>query len=192
ELMPDAGQKNHVLFLIASEQAATGAIADALKTAEAMTDDQKDSALEAVACAHARKGDLKAALELADQLKHQPLARAGALEEIALAQAKAGDKTAAAASLQEAQRLNDATLAGEDARSSARARTAIIRAQMGDLAGALESAAGLQVEEDKVHALQGIAVQQVKAGDLKSALKTIDGISAAERKAHALLAIAES
>jgi RNA polymerase sigma factor (sigma-70 family) len=192
DLLRDAGQKNHLLFLIAGEQAAAGAIAEALKTAEAMTDDQKDGALEAVACAYAGKGDVKAALQLAEQLKHQPLARAGALEEIARAQAKAGDKTGAAASLQEALRLDEATLAGEDARSSARARIAITRAQTGDFAGALETAAGLQVEEDKSQALQGIAVQQVKAMDLKSALKTIDGINNEQRKAHALMAVAET
>jgi RNA polymerase sigma factor (sigma-70 family) len=191
ELVPYARQKNHLLFLIASKQAEAGAIADALKTAEAMTDDQKDSALEAIACAHARKGDLKAALQIADQLKHQPLSRAGALEEIALAQAKAGDRAAAAASLQEALRLDETTLAEEDARSRARARIAIARAQIGDVAGALETAAALRVEDDKVQALQGIAVEQVKAGDLKSARKTIEGIKDPEQKVHAGMALAE-
>jgi RNA polymerase sigma factor (sigma-70 family) len=189
-LVGDERQKNHIRFLIVGEEAEAGEVAEAMKTAESITDDQKDSALAAVAGAQARKGDIKAALVLADQLKHQPLSRATALEAIALAQAKAGEKTAAATNLEEALRLEAATLAGEVARSRARARLAISQAQTGDLASALQTAAGLHVEEDKRQALQGIAVEQVNAGDLKSALKTIEGINGTEKKAHALLVVA--
>src|SRR5262249_7173687 len=52
--------------------------------------------------------------------------------------------------------------------------------------------ASLQIDDDKVHALQGIAVGQLRAGDVKGALKTIDGVKDEESKARALMALADA
>jgi RNA polymerase sigma factor (sigma-70 family) len=197
DLVKNADQKNHLLFLIAAKQAEIGDVEDALKTAETITDYSKDSALAIVAAAQAKAGDVKAALQTAERLRHQPLSRGSALEEIAVAQAKSGDKPAAASSLQEALKLEVATLAGEDSKNHARARLAILQAQIGDIPGALTSAAGLPVQTDaesadKVHALRGIALEQRKAGDLKGARRTIGSIEDKERQARALIALADS
>jgi RNA polymerase sigma factor (sigma-70 family) len=193
DVVENPNRKNHLRFLIACRQAESDDVAGALRTVAAMTDDQKDNALIAVAAAQARAGDVKAALQTADGLRHQPLARASALEEIALAQAKAGDRAAAGASLQEALRLHTATLAQEEDRRAARARVAVLQAQVGDVAAALASAAALPKEgdgEDREAALAGIAAEQARAGDLRGALRTLDGVTDPARKVSTLVDMA--
>jgi RNA polymerase sigma factor (sigma-70 family) len=189
DVIQDAWRKNHLLFLIATQQASGGDVAGALRTAEAISDDQKDGVLEAAARAQAGAGDLKAALQMADRLKHQPLSRAGALEAVALAQAKAGDR-AAGATLQEALRLQTATLAREGDRTAARASGAVLQARIGDVSGALACAAKLA--DGRAEALAGIAVERARAGDLPGALRTVDDLADPERKVAALTSIART
>jgi RNA polymerase sigma factor (sigma-70 family) len=194
-LLEQAAHKNHLLFLIACQQAQEGDLAGALRTAGAITDYQRDGALEAVARAQARAGDVKAAVRMAEGLKHQPLSRGGALEEIALAQAKAGDRAAAAESLREALRLQTSTLAREGDRNSARARVAVLQARIGDVPGALAGADALRTVRDggaaaRDEARRGIAVEQVRAGDLPGALRTIEGIPDLGTRPYALMSLA--
>src|SRR5262249_60061231 len=141
--------------------------------------------------------DLRAAAQTADALKHQPLARASALEEIALAQAQAGDRAAALKSLAEALRLNDATLADEPSKNQARAQIAVKRAKAGDIEGALPAAAGLRVDpksgyHDKGYALRHIAAEQAKRRDVSGALQTAQSIKDGRVRVEALTGIAEA
>lgn len=189
--------RNQFLFLLAQQQAEADDIPGARKTAAAITDDQKDGALDAVGRAEARAGDVDAAKKTADALKHQPLSRASVLAELALAQAKAGDRIAAAESLAEALRLNVTTLAEADSRNRARAENAVSLAKIGDIAGARKAAAGLDLNpesgrSDRVYALRLIAVEQVKQGDRPGAVKTLGDIPAVADRARAWLEIAEA
>ncbi|MDB5312427.1 MAG: tolB 1, partial [Gemmataceae bacterium] len=189
--------RNHLLFLLAAQQAEAGDILGARKTAAAITDDQKDGAIEAAGRAEARAGDVEASRETADALKHQPLSRAGVLEELALAQARKGDRAAAAASLREALRLNDATLADAKNRNGARAENAVRQARIGDVAGALRAAAALDFDTesgypDRAYALRHIAVEQAKQGDTPGSLKTLRDIPDDADRARALVGLAEA
>jgi RNA polymerase sigma factor (sigma-70 family) len=184
------GQKNQLLFLIAGKQAEGGDIAGALRTTDTITDYEKDNALASVACAQARAGDVKGALRTADSLKHQPLEWASALEAIAVAQAKAGDRATAAANLREALRLDVSTLAQEDDRNTARARVAAALAQVGDVRGALASAADLKEDAARNQVLGKIAAEQVRAGDPQAALRTVAEIADAEARIGALRKVA--
>jgi RNA polymerase sigma factor (sigma-70 family) len=183
--------REQVLFLVASQQASAGDLPGARKVLAAMTTDQKDSALAAIARAQARAGDVNAALETADRLRHQPLSRADALEAIALAQAKAGHRDAAARSLQEALQLEVATLAGDDQKDAARARGAVARARIGDVRGALDAAAALPGRDaDRDDVVRQIALEQARAGDTKAALQTLETIKDPARRARALTDLA--
>jgi RNA polymerase sigma factor (sigma-70 family) len=184
-----ASDRNHLLFFLASLQAEAGDIPGARKTAAAITDDQRDGAVEAVGRAEARAGDLAAAGRTADGLKHQPLSRAGVLGEIALAQAKAGDRKAATISLTESLRLNVATLADAGQREAARADAAVKQAQIGDVEGALHAAAGLDAE-NRPRVLGSIAVEQGRQGDLPAALKTLGDIPNGDDRVQGLLDLA--
>ena len=191
-----ASHRNHLLFLLAHEQAEAGDVTGARKTAAAITDDQRDSALAAVARAEARAGDAAAARRTTDGLRHQPLARATALEEVALAEARAGDKAAAAETLREVRRLYDATLADARNRNGARAGVAVLQARIGDIPGALRAAAGLESDKDsgypdRVTALWGIAAEQVRQGDTAGAMATVREIPDGADRVRALLGLAE-
>jgi RNA polymerase sigma factor (sigma-70 family) len=183
--------REQILFLVAAQQASDGDLPGARKVMAAMTTDQKDGALEAIAGAQAKAGDVKAALVTAEELRHQPLSRAGALKEIALAQAKAGDRAAAARSLQEALDLDVATLAGDDQKDAARARIAVLRARIGDVRGALQAAAALPGDDaEREDVVRQIALEQARAGDTRGALQTIDTIKDLARRAGALADLA--
>jgi RNA polymerase sigma factor (sigma-70 family) len=186
-----ASHRNHLLFLLAVMQAEAGDIPAARKTAAAITDDQRDGAVEAVGQAEARAGDVAAAVRTADSLKHQPLSRAGVLSEVALAQAKAGDRKAASASLAESLRLSVATLADAGQRDAARAEAAVRQARIGDVAGALRAAVALGVD-DRTRALGQIAVEQARQGDVPGAVKTLGEIRDADARTGALLDLARA
>jgi hypothetical protein len=130
-------------------------------------------------------------------LRHQPLSRAGVLEELALAQARKGDRAAAAESLREELRLYDATLADANNRNGARAEVAVKQARIGDVAGARKAAAALEFDKesgyaDRAYALRHIAVEQAKQGDTPGAIKTLRDIPAAADRARALVGLAEA
>jgi hypothetical protein len=183
--------REQILLLVAAQQASAGDLPGARKVLAAMTTDQKDDALAAIAGAQARAGDLKAALATADKLRHQPLSRASALEDIARAQAKAGDRDAAARSLQEALELDVATLAEEDQKNAARARLAVARAGIGDVRGALEAAAALPGgDADREDTVRQIALEQARAGDTRGALQTVETVKDLTRRAGALADLA--
>jgi RNA polymerase sigma factor (sigma-70 family) len=189
EKFKTASHRNQLLFMLAGMQADAGDLAGARKTAATITDDQRDGAIEAVGRAEARAGDVTAALKTADALKHQPLSRAGVLDELALAQAKAGDRKAAAESLEESLRLNVATLADAGQRASARAGAAVRQAEIGDVVGALKAAAAFG-PGDRSAILGQIAVVQAKKGDVSGAMRTLGDIPEAGTRARVMLDIA--
>jgi hypothetical protein len=147
--------------------------------------------VEAVGRAEAKAGDLAAAVKTADALKHQPLSRAGVLEEIALAQAKAKDRKAAAASLAESLRLSVTTLADAGQRDTARANVAVEQAMIGDVEGALVAAAALDADH-RADALGRIAVEQAKQGDVLAAVKTLGTIRDVNARARGFLDLARA
>lgn len=128
----------------------------------------KEYALRDIAAAQARAGDVTGALQTAAAIKEGSM-RSAALRDIALAQVRAGDQAAAARTLEQA-------VQAAAAFNPALQNIAVVRAELGDVAGALQVAADVEVEFMKYDTLVDIARVLSDRGDFTGALRAAAAI----------------
>jgi tetratricopeptide (TPR) repeat protein len=117
----------------------------------------------------------------------------GLLLEIAVAQAKAGDSAAAINTLDRC--LDDARhIKDRRDRRWFLARLAEVRAEAGDVAGALRTVRDIDLADTNAYAQSLVALAQAKAGQIKAAMETADAIDPKEHRAfaRAFIAIAQA
>ena len=161
---------------------------EAKGAAGAIKDDPylRDTALRGIAGAQAEAGRFDGALDTASLIADDSL-RTGAWRQIAVAWARAGDREAAGKLLD---KVLQAVASFKNVRVEALIATAEAQAQIGDVPGALKTAASIENLRGKAEALRNIALVQTKGGDLKGAGETADTIADEKIKAQALRGIA--
>jgi tetratricopeptide (TPR) repeat protein len=165
-------------------------LSQAQDAARAITEDAslRDTALRGIAGAQAEEGRFDAALDTASLIADEYL-RAGAWRQIAVAKARAGDRETAGKLLE---RVRQTAASGnvEPIRGDTLIATATAQAQIGDVPGALKTAASVGNSRGKAEALRDIALVQARRGDLKDAMGIADTIADERIKAQALSGIA--
>ena len=164
---------------------------EARGAAGAIKDDPylRDAALRGIAGAQAEAGRFDVALDTASLIADDYL-RTGAWRQIAVAWARAGDREAAGKLLGKALQAVAAFKNVHLIRVEALIATAEAQAQIGDVPGALKTAASVENLRGKAEALRNIALVQTKGGDLKGAGEITDTIADEKIKAQALRGIA--
>jgi tetratricopeptide (TPR) repeat protein len=158
--------------------------------ARAITEDAflRDTALRGIAGAQAEAGRVGVALDTAAVITDGYL-RTNAWRQIAVAQARAGDREAAGKLLEKV-RQAAALRNVEPIRANTLIAAAEAQAQIGDVPGALKTAASVGNPRGQAEALRNITLVQAKRGDLKAAAATADAIADERIKAQALHGIA--
>lgn len=156
---------------------------EALRIAATIQDNRrKTDALQRIAVAQAKVGDVKGSLETAAMIRIDS-SKASTLQEIAVSRVKAGDVKGA---FQIAAIIQD-----ESYKANALHDIAIAQAEAGDVRSALQTAGAIQNSSTKGYALRRIAAAQAKAGDVKEALSWSANLESPLHKSHALLGVAE-
>jgi len=179
-----------VLMTIAEEQAKQGLMADALQSADRISDNNLRSAtLREVAIARGTSRTLKDALEAIHRIPNSA-SRSEAIGALALEQAVAANPAAA---LTAERALEFANEAGSGSVSSDRGREmiAVTRAILGDFAGAEEIIKGMPEPESRVWPLWNLTSMLTEAGRETEALTLAEGENAPLPKLHALLGTAQ-
>jgi len=179
-----------VLMTIAEEQAKQGLMADALQSADRISDNNLRSAtLREVAIARGTNRTLQDAIEAIHRIPSSA-SRSEAIGALALEQAVAGNPAAA---LTAERALEFANEAGSGSVSSDRGREmiAVTRAILGDFAGAEEIIKGMPEPESRVWPLWNLTSMLTEAGRETEALTLAEGENAPLPKLHALLGTAQ-
>ena len=179
-----------VLMSIAEEQAKQGLMANALQSADRISDNNLRSAtLREVAIVRGTNRTLQDAIEAIHRIPNSA-ARSEAIGALALEQAEA-DNPAAALTAERA--LEFANEAGSGSVSSDRGREmiAVTRAILGDFSGAEEIVKSMPEPESRVWPLWNITSMLTEAGREKEALTLAEGENAPLPRIHALLGTAQ-
>jgi hypothetical protein len=179
-----------VLMTIAEEQAKQGLMADALQSADRISDNNLRSAtLREVAIARGTNRTLQDAIEAIHRIPNSA-SRSEAIGALALEQAEA-DNPAAALTAERA--LEFANEAGSGSVSSDRGREmiAVTRAILSDFAGAEEIIKSMPEPESRVWPLWNLTSMLTEAGRETEALTLAEDENAPLPKLHALLGTAE-
>jgi RNA polymerase sigma factor (sigma-70 family) len=160
--------------------AKAGDLDQALKTAPKLgKGEAQDRGLEVIVVAQAGDGDIAGAVRTAERIQQDDV-KADALVAIVHAQAKAGDLTAARSTLNEVRRLAEKIQQEKNERQKGggfrqrrvpdprldqfQAGIALTQLQLGDKSGALVTAANIESDLGKAHALMRMGSNCVKAG----------------------------
>jgi len=179
-----------VLMTIAEEQAKQGLMADALQSADRISDNNLRSAtLRQVAIARGTNRTLQDAMEAIHRIPNSA-SRSEAIGALALEQAVAGNPAAA---LTAERALEFANEAGSGSVSSDRGREmiAVTRAIFGDFAGAEEIIKSMPEPESRVWPLWNLTSMLTEAGRETEALTLAEDENAPLPKLHALLGTAQ-
>jgi hypothetical protein len=179
-----------VLMTIAEEQAKQGLMADALQSADRISDNNLRSAtLREIAIARGTNRTLQDAIEAIHRIPNSA-SRSEAIGALALEQAVAGNPAAA---LTAERALEFANGAGSGSVSSDRGREmiAVTRAILGDFAGAEEIINSMPEPESRVWPLWNLASMLTEAGRETEALTLAEDENAPLPKLHALLGTAQ-
>jgi tetratricopeptide (TPR) repeat protein len=184
------GYSDSVLVTIAEEQAKQGLMAEALQSADRISDNGlRSAALRQVAIARGTNRSLQDAIEAIDRIPDSA-SRSEAIGVLALEQAEA-DNPAAALTADRA--LEFANEAGSRTVSSDKGRemVAVTRATLGDFAGAEEIIKSMPEAESRAWPLWNLAEMLTEAGRENEALSLAEGEAAPLPKLHALLGTAQ-
>jgi tetratricopeptide (TPR) repeat protein len=179
-----------VLMTIAEEQAKQGLMADALQSADRISDNNLRSAtLREIAIARGTNRALQDAIEAIHRIPNSA-SRSEAIGALALEQAVTGNPAAA---LTAERALEFASEAGSGSVSSDRGREmiAVTRAILGDFAGAEEIIKSMPEPESRVWPLWNLTSMLTEAGRETEALTLAEDENAPLPKLHALLGTAQ-
>ena len=179
-----------VLMTIAEEQAKQGLMADALQSADRISDNNLRSAtLREIAIARGTNRTLQDAIEAIHRIPNSA-SRSEAIGALALEQAVAGNPAAA---LTAERALEFANEAGSGSVSSDRGREmiAVTRAILGDFAGAEEIINSMPEPESRVWPLWNLTSMLTEAGRETEALTLAEDENAPLPRLHALLGTAQ-
>jgi RNA polymerase sigma factor (sigma-70 family) len=165
---------------VAAAYARMGDLKTALEIADTLGN-RKDHALERIAIAQAKAGDIDGALRTATSLDpNNSKSRGSVLQAVALAQEEVGDRAAARTTLQKLRQIAENLPRHRAGRGSGVTGATILRegivmtqVRLGDIEGALQTASAFDSVYDKAKALLEIGTAQTAAGRLADARETL-------------------
>jgi tetratricopeptide (TPR) repeat protein len=185
-----ASNSDIVLMTIAEEQAKQGLVADALQSAERISDNNLRSAtLREVAIARGTNRTLQDAIEAIHRIPNSA-SRSEAIGALALEQAEA-DNPAAALTAERALEFENEAGSGSVSSDRGREMIAVTRAILGDFAEAEEIIKSMPEPESRVWPLWNLTSMLTEAGRETEALTLAEDENAPLPKLHALLGTAQ-
>jgi len=191
ELTSNLGSNSDiVLMTIAEKRAEQGLMADALQSADRISDSNLRSAtLREVAIARGTHGTLQDAIEAIQRIPNGA-SRSEAIGALALEQAAAENPAAALTAERALEFANEAD-SGSVSSDRGREMIAVTRAILGDFAGAEEIIKSMPEPESRVWPLWNLTSMLTEAGQGTQALTLAEDENAPLPKLHALLGTAE-
>jgi tetratricopeptide (TPR) repeat protein len=179
-----------VLMNIAEQQVKQGLMADALQSADRISDnDLRSATLREVAIARGTHGTLQDAIEAINRIPNSA-SRSEAIGVLALEQAEAGNP-AAALTAERALEFASEVDSGSVSSNRGRERIAVTRATLSDFAGAEEIIKSMPEPESRVWPLWNLTSMLTEAGRETEALTLAEDENAPLPKLHALLGTAQ-